>query len=266
MPMVGGGAPGWCGSWGGEASGCHLSLQACSQPERHTQRQAGADTQRGTRCSHGPAASLFLLVQSSPVLLGASKLGHPTWQPPDEGEHGALQVPPEDGQPLLQPCWAHFTLALGAVHHQRGLVLVHRNGHNVLLAVTDLDLHQDQGDALNGQDDQLRGEARLSRGRAGGVAAKCPRALLSRQNTPLTTQGRGAVMTDGPPLPPSPCPGRWSQLGGPRGRLSQVPGRGKAALGRAQIRAHQLADPLRGELGGPRGRADLVNTPLLGQR
>lgn len=179
MPTVGGGAPGGCGSRAGGK--LQAAAWACKRVLSRNATHNGRPGPTPSEHPMQPRAGCFPppLVQSSPVLLGASKLGHPTWQPPDEGEHGALQVPPEDGQPLLQPCWAHFTLALRAVHLQGGLVLVHRNGHNVLLAVTDLDLHQDQGDALHGQDDQLWGEACLSRGRAGGVAAKCPRALLS---------------------------------------------------------------------------------------
>lgn len=109
--------------------------------------------QAGSSCLPSP--------QSTRPCLG-ERVRAPTWQPPDEGEHGALQVSPEDGQPLPQPRCAHFPLALGAVHLQRGPVLIHRHSHHVLLAVTDLDLHQDQGDALHGQDDQLWGETQLT--------------------------------------------------------------------------------------------------------
>lgn len=85
--------------------------------------------------------------------------GSPTWQSPNEGEHRALQVPPEDGQPLLQLCRAHFTLAFGAIDHQGGSILLYGDGHHMLLAVTDLDLHQGQGDILRSQDDQLQGRS-----------------------------------------------------------------------------------------------------------
>lgn len=118
--------------------------------------------------------------------------GSPTWQSPDEGEQRVLQAPPKDGQPLLQLHGAHFSLTFGAVNSQGGPFLRHGDGHHMLLAVTDLDLHQGEGDILHSQDDQLQGRSTPEHP---GVAGGC---------SPATT--RCALSWAGGPLPfPMPC-------------------------------------------------------------
>lgn len=168
--------------------------------------------------------------------------GSPTWQSPNEGEHRALQVPPEDGQPLLQLCRAHFTLAFGAIDHQGGSILLYGDGHHMLLAVTDLDLHQGQGDILRSQDDQLQGRSTPEHTAVRAVQPRDlpPLCALSWARGPLASPmpqdlfgGGGLLQARGhhgkPPTPSSKC-----------GQQVHTPQRaaGPCSLGRSCWAAH----------------------------